>query len=68
MPHNAVQGETMNVRILNIEVDDNYVVATVVPADKAGRAMATYAGDCAERAVDAAWDWADRHGHVVVEA
>ncbi len=58
----------MNVRILNVEVDANYVVATVVPADNAGRALATYSGDTAFDAVDAAWGWADRNGHVVVEA
>jgi hypothetical protein len=45
------------------------VVATRVLEEKSGRELwASDAHQTAEEAVDSAWGWADRHGHVVVEA
>jgi len=68
----------MNVRILNKQLADDVVVATVVPTKKKlakassyGKfytTLATFKGVDIDAAVDAAWAWADANGHIVVEA
>ena len=57
----------MNVRILNGQGVRDTLVSWIVPVEDASRVLAVFSADCVEHSVDAAWDWADANGHVVVE-